>query len=111
MKAYAHPTGEPLNEYGLLELNEISLSADSETVRAAALFLMAAADEMDRMGESYGHLHMQDESDAWREEWPDIYSCVQSEWIKNLTFRPRCDLRPLGRPASGPPLTYNVGRQ
>ncbi|MBS1141282.1 MAG: hypothetical protein H6R13_2735 [Proteobacteria bacterium] len=79
MKAYAYPTGEPLNEYGLLELNEISLSADSKTVRAVALFLMAAADEMDRMGESYGHLHMQDESDAWKEEWPDIVVCNPNE--------------------------------
>jgi hypothetical protein len=64
MKAYAYPVGEPINEYGLLELKEVSLSADSKTVRAIAQFFIAAANEMDRMGESYGHLHLQDESDA-----------------------------------------------
>jgi hypothetical protein len=79
MKAYAYPAGEPLNEYGLLELKEVSLSADSKTVRAIAQFLMVAADEMDRMGESYDHLHMQDESDAWKEEWPDIVVCKSNE--------------------------------
>lgn len=79
MKAYAYPTGEPLNEYGLLELNEVSLSADSKTVRAVAQFLMAAADEMDRMGEGYEHLHMQDQSDVWKEEWPDIVVCKPNE--------------------------------
>lgn len=79
MKAYAYPVGEPLNEYGLLELNEVSLSADSKTVRAIARFLMDAADEMDRMGENYDHVHMQDTSAAWKEEWPDIVVCKQNE--------------------------------
>lgn len=72
MKAYAYPVGEPLNEYGLLQLNDVSLSADSKTVRAIAQFLMAVADEMDRMGESYDHVHIQDASDAWQDEWIDI---------------------------------------
>ena len=50
MKAYTYPTGEPLNEYGLLELNEVSLN-----------------------------VHIRDESDAWKEEWPDIVVCKPNE--------------------------------
>ena len=78
MKVYAYKSGEPLNEHGLLELSEISLSADAKTVRAIAQFLTQAANEMDRLGEGYDHLHMQDVSSAWEEEWPDIIVCKSS---------------------------------
>lgn len=80
MKAYAYPIGEPLNEYGLLELKEVSLSADSKAVRAIAQFLIHAADEMDRLGKSYDHEHMQDTSEAWQEDWPDFVVCTQNEY-------------------------------
>jgi hypothetical protein len=79
MKAYAYPAGEPINDDGLLELDVVSLSADPKTVRAIAQFFMHVADEMDRMGEDYDHVHMQDASKAWKEEWPDIVVCKPNQ--------------------------------
>lgn len=79
MKAFAYPAGEQLNEYGLVELNELSFSADAQTIRAIAKFLSDAADEMDKLGEKYDHMHMQDRSSFWKESWPDIVVCKAYE--------------------------------
>lgn len=85
MKLFAYPTGAQLNEYGLVELKEVSLSADTDTIRAIAKFLSDAADEMEKLGGDYDHvhmhmhMHMQDRSPAWRESWPDIVVCKTYE--------------------------------
>ncbi|WP_199244591.1 Imm32 family immunity protein [Lysobacter panacisoli] len=41
-------------------LAEISISATPTEARRMAAFLLAAADEMDRMGAEYSHLHLSD---------------------------------------------------
>lgn len=79
MKLFAYPTGAQLNEYGLVELKEVSLCADADTIRAIAKFLNGAADEMEMLGGNYDHVHMQDRSSAWRESWPDIVVCKTYE--------------------------------
>ena len=75
MKMYAYPAGDPLNEYGLLELKDVSFSADAKTIREIARFLNEAADEMEKLGSSFDHIHMQDKTLAWQEEWPDLVVC------------------------------------
>lgn len=79
MKAFAYPAGEKLNEYGLVELSELSISADAVTIRAIAKFLNDAADEMDKLGEKYDHVHMQDRSSSWKDSWTDIVVCKVHE--------------------------------
>jgi len=43
MKAFAYPVGELVNEFGLVALRELSISADADTVRLIANFMMDAA--------------------------------------------------------------------
>lgn len=75
MKAFGYPAGEPVNEDGLVELNEVSFVANAETIRAVAQFLIEAADKMEVLGGSYDHLHLQDSCSSWKESWPDIIIC------------------------------------
>jgi len=42
------------------ELAEITLVTTPEEARKIAAFLLHAADEMDRMGPDYGHIHLSD---------------------------------------------------
>ncbi|MDH4216727.1 MAG: hypothetical protein OEV23_07545 [Gallionella sp.] len=72
MKAFGYPNGQPLNKYGLVKLKEVSISADVETIRSIAKFLLDAAEEMEQLGERYDHVHMQDKCSAWKDSWPDI---------------------------------------
>lgn len=41
-------------------LAEVTLEAAPEELRAMAAFFLAAADEMDRMGTAYDHMHLGD---------------------------------------------------
>jgi len=72
MRIFGYPAGPSLNEHGLLELDEATISADAATLRALARFLDAAADEMEELGVDYDHVHLQDRSKQWREAWPDL---------------------------------------
>lgn len=74
MKVYAYPASGPLNEYGLLELKEVSFSADANTIREIARFLNEAANEIERT-DTCDHVHMQDRSKSWKEDWPDLIVC------------------------------------
>lgn len=51
---------------------EVLIEAEPDSLRELARFITHAADEMERMGASYDHIHFQDESDAWRETWPEV---------------------------------------
>jgi hypothetical protein len=75
MRAFAYPIGEPVNEYGLVELKEFSISADAASIRALANFMLTAAEKMEAMGEKYDHLHAQDAIKEWHEAWPDLVIC------------------------------------
>ncbi|SFZ75360.1 Imm32 family immunity protein [Chitinimonas taiwanensis] len=79
MKAFAYPAGEPVNEDGLVELNQVSFVASAETIRAVAQFLIEAADKMEMLGDNYDHLHLQDSRSSWKENWPDIIVCKKYE--------------------------------
>ncbi|CAM4134183.1 hypothetical protein [Roseateles saccharophilus] len=75
MRAFAYPKGGQINEHGLLELVEFSVSANPETIRVLAKFMLAAADKMESMGNRFGHLHAQDEIESWKDHWPDLVIC------------------------------------
>jgi hypothetical protein len=53
-------TGQPPGTVVPAPLTEITLNATPEELRAIAEFLRACADEMDRMGESFDHVHLSD---------------------------------------------------
>ena len=60
---------------GLAELSEATFVASPEMLRKVAAFLVQAADQSQRAGASYGHSHIQDEIEGWKEQdpaWPDI---------------------------------------
>ncbi|MBA4501357.1 Imm32 family immunity protein [Marinobacterium marinum] len=57
---------------GLMKLRDIGISASPATLRAVAKFLIAAADELEDMGDDFGHLHLMDEWEGWSENVTDI---------------------------------------
>ncbi len=57
---------------GLMKLRDIGISAAPDTLRAVAKFLHTAADELEEMGEGFGHLHLMDEWEDWNENVTDI---------------------------------------
>lgn len=75
MRAFAYPIGSPVNEHGLVELKEFSISAEPSSIRALANFLLAAAAQMDAMGNKYDHVHAQDMIPDWDDNWPDLVVC------------------------------------
>lgn len=57
---------------GCMVMENIGIMASAETLRELAVFLNAAADEMDELGEDYDHVHLMDEWPKWKEGLPDI---------------------------------------
>jgi hypothetical protein len=53
-------TGQPPGTVVPALLAEITLNATPDELRAMAQFLRGCADEMDRMGESFDHVHLSD---------------------------------------------------
>ncbi len=64
--------GEDTEVKGLMKLKDIGISAPPETLRAVAKFINDAADELEKMGSDFGHLHLMDEWDGWTEDVADI---------------------------------------
>ena len=57
---------------GLMEMSDISFSASPETLRAIANFINEAANDLQDMGNEFGHVHLMDEWPDWQEGEPDI---------------------------------------
>ncbi|TFZ07656.1 Imm32 family immunity protein [Ramlibacter humi] len=72
MKIFGYPAGAPLNDHGLVELEEVSFAADADALRLIAAYLLSAADGMDAAGAKFGHVHAQDEVQGWSATWPDV---------------------------------------
>ncbi len=53
-------TGQPLGTVVPALLAEVTLNATPDELRAMADFLRGCADEMDRMGEKFDHVHLSD---------------------------------------------------
>ena len=61
MKLYGHPELTEAHENDSpRRLSEVALCASPEALRTIAGFLIHCASEMDRMGDSYDHLHLSD---------------------------------------------------
>lgn len=60
MKLHGYPKEGPQDVIASAELAEVTLEASPEELRAIAAFFLCAADEMDRMGATYDHLHLGD---------------------------------------------------
>lgn len=52
--------GLPIEDIVPIELAEITLNATPDEARKIAAFLILSADQMERMGGSYSHLHLAD---------------------------------------------------
>ncbi len=64
-----------LSEVGEVYLKEtecIGISASPQKLREIAKFISDAADELEEMGDDFGHLHFMDECEGWSEGDPDI---------------------------------------
>ena len=67
MKLYGYAAStKPPQEIVPDVLAEVSLAASAIELRAMAKFLIECADEMDRMGESFDHVHLSDRLKSFR---------------------------------------------
>ena len=61
-----HDNGSPAEEVLPASLAEITLQATPAELRRMAEFLTFCADEMDRMGPTYDHIHLSDRMKEFR---------------------------------------------
>lgn len=67
MKLYGYPDeGRPVEEIVPAELAEVTVNATPRELRRMAEFLQFCANEMDRMGNAYGHIHLSDHMKDFR---------------------------------------------
>lgn len=71
MKVYGY-SKKKLSAAGLLEMREVTLCTSPETVRQIASFLLAAADAMEKKGEAFSHMHVDEVVKKWPRSWPQI---------------------------------------
>jgi hypothetical protein len=57
---------------GLLEMREITFTGSAASIREVAGFLLAAAEEMEKHGHRFDHMHIGERCSNWLEKWPDI---------------------------------------
>jgi hypothetical protein len=68
MKLYGYPDeGLPIEEIVPAELAEVTVNATPAELRSMAEFLRSCANEMDRMGDTYGHIHLSDHMKDFRD--------------------------------------------
>ena len=61
MKIYGYSDqGLPIEDIVSVELAEITFNSTPDEARKIAAFLLSAADIMERMGDSYSHVHLAD---------------------------------------------------
>lgn len=60
MHIYGYDLDQPFETARPVPLAEITLNASPAELRTIARFLHECADEMDRMGEKFDHLHLAD---------------------------------------------------
>ncbi|KRC20960.1 hypothetical protein [Acidovorax sp. Root217] len=66
MKLHGYPKEGPQDAGASAELAEVTLEASPQELRDIAAFFLSAADEMDRMGAAYDHLHLGDAMPEFR---------------------------------------------
>lgn len=74
-----------LNEYGLLEMKEVTFSTSSETLRKISYFLNEAATLIDNGSfDKNSHIHIQNIIPDWDDCYPNRNIIVCSSSEKNL---------------------------
>jgi hypothetical protein len=63
---------EKLSNQGLLAMKEVTFAAEPALIREIAEFLIKAADQMDKRGEKFGHMHVDEVIKKWKKSWPQI---------------------------------------
>jgi len=71
MKVYGYSKAK-LSPAGLLEMKEVTFSASSAVIRQVASFLLAAADKMEKKGEAFSHMHVDESIATWSRSWPQV---------------------------------------
>lgn len=60
MKLYGYEPADIIEDARPMALAEVTLNATSHELRRMSAFLAACADEMERMGDVYSHVHLSD---------------------------------------------------
>lgn len=60
MKLYGYEPSELIEDVRPVALAEVTLNATPQQLRRMSAFLAACADEMERMGDAYSHVHLSD---------------------------------------------------
>ena len=68
---YGYPTDSDDLEKPLT-LKEVTICCDPAKLREIARFLLASADELEQLGQGFGHNHIQDWAEAWPVDSPDL---------------------------------------
>jgi len=71
MKLYGYKK-RILNEDGLLSLSEVTIRTNPSNLRRIAAFILAAADEMEKMKKQFDHKHFKDTQAKKNKDHPDI---------------------------------------
>jgi hypothetical protein len=74
MKAYGYAKRENVNEHGLMEMSEITITASSKRLKEIAEFILKCAEEIED-----GHEHFCDHVDNFGDTDPDIIIMVEDE--------------------------------
>jgi len=71
LEIFGYPTDQDELEKPL-SLREVTFCCDPKQLRKIAKFIFETADEFEQLGPKFGHRHIQDWSDSWPPELPDI---------------------------------------
>ena len=71
MKTFGYAK-KKLSPQGLLEMREVTFIGSAASIREVARFLLVAADEMEKNGAQFSHMHIGEQCSHWLEKWPDI---------------------------------------
>jgi hypothetical protein len=71
MKTFGYAK-KKLSPQGLLEMREITFTGSAASIRDVAAFFLAAAEEMERRGHQFSHMHIGEQCSNWLKKWPDI---------------------------------------
>jgi hypothetical protein len=71
MRALGYIEGHAENASAVV-LSEVLLEVTPESLRELAAFFTHCSSEMERLGETYDHIHFQDACKAWYPAWPDV---------------------------------------
>jgi hypothetical protein len=79
MRIYGFPRDVQRSPGSSIELEDVVIEVDEESLVALRDFAQQALDDLHRLGTEYSRVHFQDASPAWRSPWPDIILVKQRD--------------------------------